>query len=146
LVKEIVVGILAAVGTALTFWFSGVLTKIPASLSIPSGAVVAFNAEACPENGWREYKLAHGRFIRGIDKSGDNIDPLGKRTAGSLQSDTFARHSHKTRLMIHDNNVDGVDSATTRSSEHHNQTKPTETAGGAETRPKNVALLYCEKV
>ena len=37
---------------------------------IPSGAVMAFNQNSCPF-GWLEYKAAYGRFIRGIDKSGE---------------------------------------------------------------------------
>lgn len=35
-----------------------------------------------------EFKPAHGRFIRGIDKSGNKIDPEGKRSPGKLQSDS----------------------------------------------------------
>jgi len=33
--------------------------------AVPQGAVVAFESKKCPAGGWVEYKLAHGRFIRG---------------------------------------------------------------------------------
>lgn len=60
--------------------FDDLNARISASSSVPVGAVMAFNLSACP-TGWSEYAPAYGRFIRGIDKSGANIDPLGQRTA-----------------------------------------------------------------
>lgn len=114
--------------------------------AVPPGAVLSFNLEECPGPDWKEFKLGYGRFVRGIDRSGDNIDPSGPRTPGSLQSDEMKSHTHTTTIMVADPNVDGVDSTTRRSGDHHNQKRPTEHAGGIESRPKNVALLYCERV
>jgi len=56
---------------------------------IPNGAVIAFDLKECPSIGWEEYKLAHGRFVRGIDNSGRRIDPDGTRAPGSHQEDSF---------------------------------------------------------
>lgn len=55
---------------------------------MPAGAVIAFNLSACPA-GWSEYKPAYGRFIRGIDKSGNKIDPDGQRKEESYQEDAI---------------------------------------------------------
>ena len=109
------------------------------------GAVVAFNLTACPA-GWQPYLPAQGRFIRGINPGGDrSVDPDGVRAPGHVQHDELKAHTHSYVEMIGDNNVDGVDSTTTRSGDHHNEQRATGYTGGAETRPKNVALLYCEK-
>ena len=108
------------------------------------GAVVAFNASMCPA-GWEPYAPAQGRFIRGINQNGDrSIDPDGVRAPGSVQADELKSHTHTHIQMVYDNNVDGVDSTVTHSGEHHNEQRDTGATGGGETRPKNVALLYCE--
>lgn len=83
-----------------------------------------------------------GEFVRGWD-NGKGVDT--GRTFGSKQSDEFKSHSHTTTIMIGDNNVDGVDSTTVRSGDHHNETRQTAATGGTETRPRNVALLPCIK-
>jgi len=115
-----------------------------AQITIPSGAVIPFDLDACPA-GWTEYAPAYGRFVRGVDKSGESRDPAGERAIGSVQADELRTHTHTYTYMQGDNNVDGVDSATTHSGEHHNEQGQTGAAGGAETRPKNVALLFCRK-
>ena len=79
-----------------------------------------------------------GEFVRGFD-DGRGIDT--SRVFGSTQADDLKSHVHTTVQMIGDNNVDGVDSTTTRSGDHHNQTRNTGAAGGTETRPRNVALM-----
>jgi microcystin-dependent protein len=79
-----------------------------------------------------------GEFVRGFD-DGRGIDT--SRVFGSTQTDDLKSHVHTTVQMIGDNNVDGVDSTTTRSGDHHNQTRNTGAAGGTETRPRNVALM-----
>lgn len=143
--KEIVTAVIASLTTALILWAVGLVGQLPANINVPKGAVVAFDLERCPDTGWDEYKLAHGRFIRGIDRSGNAIDPDGERKAGSLQEDAFESHSHTTVQLIGDNNIDGVDSTARNSGEHHNQSRHTGKTGTTETRPKNVALLYCIK-
>ena len=143
--REVLVAVTASMATAGMLWLIGALGQLPAAISAPSGAVVAFDLDECPTSGWDEYRQAYGRFVRGIDRSGDGIDPTGERNPGSLQADEIRSHSHPTTIMIADDSVDGVDSTRTRSGDHHNEERATDDTGGAESRPKNVALLYCEK-
>lgn len=94
-----------------------------------------------------------GRFLRGVD-AGSGRDPnsndrqeanaggLKGDRVGSVQDDQFALHTHVTVQMIGDNNVDGVDSTTIRSGDHHNETVRTGPAGGSETRPKNANVHW----
>lgn len=109
--------------------------------SVPKGAVMAFNLSACP-SGWSAFTAAQGRFLRGVDPSG-TIDPGGVRAVGSLQADEFKTHTHAdnsfgnvspNQWWINSGGAYGGNYATT-----------TGASGGAETRPKNVAVLYCEK-
>jgi microcystin-dependent protein len=83
-----------------------------------------------------------GLFVRGWDHN-KGID--AGRVFGKTQEDMLASHTHTTIQMIGDNSVDGVDSTTTASGDHHNQTRNTGATGGTETRPKNIALIYCIK-
>jgi hypothetical protein len=111
-----------------------------------SGAVVAFNATSCPI-GWTTYGPAEGRFIRGITTAGDKtLDPEGLRAPGSKQADDFKSHTHglsgaKVILESPGGNSAGQGSEGVRIQVQ----PPTDPAGGDETRPKNVALLYCLK-
>ena len=93
---------------------------------------------------WISLPDLRGVFIRGWNNSSSGYD--ASRAFGSFQSDAFKTHSHLTTVMIGDNNVDGVDSTTTRSGDHHNEQRQTGTAGDAnETRPVNLAFLACIK-
>lgn len=114
---------------------------------IPKGAVVPFEASDCPI-GWTDYLPAQGRFIRGIDKIGA-VDPDGRRQPGTLQKDQFAEHRHERPAAVYDAgggpNASWVASARNLGYGHINP-PPTGSAGsGTETRPNNVALLYCQK-
>lgn len=125
---------------------------------MPAGAVVAFNREECPA-GWSEYGPARGRFIRGIDPTGERY-PDGVRELGSYQADAFQAHRH----AIDPGGIPGIYDSTQGSGpdaraaapsyedrNSHLVLEPTDSPDGGrvrtgrETRPDNVALLYCER-
>lgn len=131
-------------------------TSVDALANSFTGAVVPFHAETCPD-GWTEYDLAYGRFVRGIDRSGERIDPEESRVVGSLQEDTLQQHQHYYATSYYGNasmhatnrkwlsggdqnlqnrtNEDGIQGV---SPEHGARVS-------SESRPKNVALLYCRR-
>jgi len=108
-----------------------------------SGEIAAFDLTACP-SGWTEYTQARGRFLRGID-NGAGDDPDGTRAPGSLQDDAFESHIHsiQTYPVSGTSNTDRV--AVGRNGAGYQGLRPSEAAGGVETRPKNVAVLFCRK-
>jgi hypothetical protein len=67
------------------------------------------------------------------------------RSLGSWQVDMFKSHNHQIWWMVHDNNIDGADSTTRYSFENHYQWVTSTSVWWNETRPRNVALLYCQK-
>ena len=106
----------------------------------PSAAVVAFERTSCPE-GWEAYAKAFGRFVRGVDPTG-GIDPDGQRSPGSHQDDMFESHSH----VYHGGGSPPVYTGGVQwGGTNVNSSPNTKQTGGNETRPKNVALLYCIK-
>lgn len=112
-----------------------------------SNGVVAFSATACPD-GWSAYTPAFGRFIRGIDQSNSAIDPSGLRTLGSIQNDSVGKHAHPITLPGRAGNKAFVNKPPGWGYDDWQgaaSTAQTETSGDDETRPKNVALLYCKK-
>jgi hypothetical protein len=116
-------------------------------VTMPRSAVLAFNRKSCPP-GWEEYTKAYGRFVRGIDKSGSGIDPDGAREPGNTQDESFMAHSHSRPRGVYD--AGGGSDAAWVAHDHyfgygHKNPPGTGKAGGSETRPDNVALLYCEK-
>lgn len=94
-----------------------------------------------------------GRFLRGVDH-GRGLDPdahgrqpmgvggLAGDNVGSVQDDQLRQHVHGTIQMVGDNNIDGVDSVTTHSGEHHNEHLTTDPFGGNETRPVNAYVNW----
>ena len=145
-----------------TIWFAELiegraqrrLTALEQIIStlVPRDAVVAFELRECPA-GWEEYERAYGRFIRGIDRSpiNERIDPDGERIAGTLQDDNVGEHVHiyqgggAGRAPTADN--DCCDIRETWSGGDWRQQNRRETIQNptGETRPNNVALLYCIK-
>jgi len=121
--------------------------SLAASHPIPPGAVIAFNSHQCPP-GWEEYSPAYGRFIRGIDRGETKVDPVGERGPGSHQEDQFASHSHARPKGVYDAGGGPASSWVAHGRYFgygHSNPPATGEAGGNETRPENVALLYCEK-
>lgn len=160
--KWTLAGAIALILFAATGWWLYLKPKIDnyivsASDSIPSGAVVAFESsesETCPGRDWKLFEPAKGRFIIGAghgDRS--KLTPRQLGDTGGEESVTLTipqipAHSHSTVQMIGDNNIDGVDSTTVRSGDHHNETRETDTTG--ENQPHNnippfLALYYCKK-
>lgn len=113
-----------------------------ARLIVPKGAVVAFNLDECP-SGWTEFKPAYGRFVRGIDRSGGNLDPDGERPPGEIQGHAFASHTHRYNGRAA-NKAPGSGGGQALGWLNQNG-GATHSTGGNETRPVNVALLYCER-
>jgi hypothetical protein len=132
--------------------------------AIPSGLIAAFASASCPA-GWSEYTAARGRFLRGIDSSGSTtVDPSGTRVAGATQEDEFKSHSHNLSglgfspagyptggtgvIALTYGNAIAAPNITNLAG---NKTSINDGAGaiwpsgGAETRPKNVAVLFCQK-
>ncbi|MEO0343659.1 MAG: hypothetical protein AAF198_09495 [Pseudomonadota bacterium] len=112
-----------------------------------SDTVVAFASNTCPI-GWREYPQAYGRVVRGIDRSGANIDSEGERQPGSTQEDALQAHSHSARY--HNSNTTGSRPHPNMEFPQDQGNKAIKTGGplearvnSLETRVKNVALLYC---
>ena len=121
------------------------------TIAAPEGAIMAFFLNTCPA-GWIPADGTGGApdlrgvFVRGRNTfdggvTAHNRDPNHFRTLGDYQADAFASHSHRIRLYggggpgshnavyVGGHNVWGSDTA--------------EATGGAETRPRNVALIYC---
>ncbi|MEF2175320.1 MAG: hypothetical protein V3575_02510 [Candidatus Absconditabacteria bacterium] len=117
----------------------------------PSGAIVAFNLTTCPAgrkeaNGIDSALDLRGVFLRGLD-NGKGID--NGRELGTYQEDEFKSHNHE----IGDANTaaQGEMYGYTRAPRIDYGLMPQESPktmtfkGGSETRPKNVAVLYCIK-
>jgi hypothetical protein len=147
--KEVITAVIASLATALILWLVGFFkTSIPDLVSIPSGAVVAFDSKECPSNGWREFKAGYGRFIRGIDKGSNPIDPDGLRTPGALQSDSFQKHDHTGDYQYFKPAGRGTGDPENLMISTGQGTRKFSVFpdGDVETRPKNVALLFCQKL
>jgi hypothetical protein len=126
---------------------------------VPAGAVMAFYRNT-PPTGWLECNGQsatsypnlvalgitnvpdlRGEFVRGWD-NGRGIDP--GRSLASTQLDEFKAHTHLSNavgLVSPTINWSGTGGAAYRNS---NDTQ-TGSAGSTETRPRNVALMYCIK-
>lgn len=105
-----------------------------------------------------------GEFIRGFD-NGKGTD--SGRTIGSSQSDAYGSHSHtgstnstgahthtvtggagsSTRTVSTASASSGIvfGTATTSSSGEHSHTVTIYASGSTETRPRNIAMMYCIK-
>ena len=112
--------------------------------TVPQWAVMAFNLASCP-TGWSEYTPAYGRFIRWIDKSGTSIDPDGQRALGNTQTDELKSHTHNITANATNGNAGTTAIYSSVASSSYTNTVNIQSTGWLETRPKNVALLYCSK-
>jgi hypothetical protein len=124
---------------------------------IPSGFIGAFDLASCPD-GWSEYALARGRFLRGIDSTG-TIDPSGTRIPGNTQEDAIRNITGSFTTYYNSNNVNASDlfhgvasngKGTLGSGSGYYVNQMTFDASSVvptapENRPKNVAVLFCKK-
>ena len=104
-----------------------------------------------------------GEFVRGWD-DGRGVDP--GRSIGSVQLDAFKSHNHSGSTNEGGEHTHGykvpkwtdptgpidagsqfsmTGNATTTEDGAHSHTFTTDSAGGSETRPRNVALMFCIK-
>jgi hypothetical protein len=116
-------------------------------ISSPQKVILAVASNTCPD-GWIDYAPAYGRFVRGIDKTNARVDIDGKRDFGTHQGDMVKKHTHKAtyrRGKDNDSNGGGHNHEVTDGT--RDETITTDSCGncGNENRPKNVALLYCQK-
>jgi len=86
---------------------------------------------------------SRGEFLRGWDH-GRGID--AGRLVGSYQSDQFKSHSHDYDTMQGGGTPNSVSDTIAAQSDVTSQTgRITGVAGGAETRPRNLAVMWCIK-
>ena len=114
---------------------------------VPASAVVSFDLKRCPR-GWEEYRPAYGVFIRGIDRGAQTRDPEGERVPGAYQEDTLGRHRHeyegkRARRGVTVDRGEDIEEIWQGGDRRQTDERNTRRFGEAETRPKNVALLYC---
>jgi hypothetical protein len=108
------------------------------------GEVAAFAATSCPPP-WQPYTPAVGRFVRGFDPKGINDLDGPNRTIESTQLDSVGPHAHTmgNNGMDSQTNVTGDMRYPNFGALGGGGKKQTDNNSGVETRPKNVALLYC---
>jgi len=119
----------------------------PMGVGIPAGSIVAFASTTCP-TGWSEYTTARGRFLRGID-NGAGVDPSGTRTPGGTQEDVYKAHTHSVAGTTYGTatgtaNQSVIGGGTGSSGAFTTTLSAQADSGGNETRPKNVAVTFCQ--
>lgn len=132
-------------GPALPVAFGRVVSSYAVT---PPNSVLAFDSSTCPA-GWEPYEQAYGRFIRGIDLGKTKTDPDGQRQPGSPQEDELKSHTHtitKQRPLVHRNHGGSRGEDLNPGGWANHTQLEVDAAGGPETRPKNVALLFCKRV
>jgi len=136
-----------------TLEVNGTISATTYANAIPSGLIAAFASASCP-SGWSEYTAARGRFLRGID-NGAGLDPAGTRAPGATQADAFQGHNHNMPQSANGGltasstgggylawyTYSGTTSTGSPTSDGSNGTP----CIAAETRPVNVAVLFCSK-
>ncbi len=107
----------------------------------------------CTQGDWcLQLPDARGVFIRGVNgsRSPSEGDPDSTRQVGSAQEDALRRHNHTDGQQLYLAKVDGHHTAhETDNSDGELNIKYGEriaSAGGSETRPRNIALYVYVKV
>jgi microcystin-dependent protein len=86
-----------------------------------------------------------GYFVRG---SGTNSDGAASGTFGGKQADSFADHNHTINSGQQNGSSNGCGANNTyqKANDYACGLGATGSSGGTETRPKNIAMLYCIKI
>ena len=130
----------------------------PMGVGVPAGTISAFASTTCPI-GWSEYTAARGRFLRGIDNGAGN-DPSGTRVPAAVQGDALQNMIGSFKVA---GDSGGLDTASGVFRIINNPARFPATSTGSsagvgyaqfdaslvartatETRPKNVAVTYCQ--
>lgn len=124
--------------------------------SVPVGAIMSFYLSFCP-SGWIAADGTNGtpdlrgQFVRGLNdfgtgvRSDGNQDPDGLgRVLGDWQVDAFKSHTHGMSLNTQ-TGAYGTYFRTVHAVPNVDVRTTTDGNNGLETRPKNVALIYCMK-
>ena len=152
--KEIASGVIGALVTAFILWAVGVIKSV--EVGVPEDVVLAFKSESCPKD-WKPWDKTGGRFLRGIDYLGEGVDPEAKRSPGSHQNESVSTHDHYFPNVYQ--GADGSRLGTDYGAMPHHPTtggqpkrqtaqrdwKIENESLGVETRPDNVAVLFCVK-
>ena len=140
---------IAAVPSGAVFWFAA--STAPTGYLEASGAAVSRTTYAAlfavigttfgVGDGSTTFNLPdlRGEFVRGWDNS-RGVD--SGRAFGSAQADEFKAHTH-TQIYYRGGQTDSAGGSTDADTL---RTTDTGSAGGDETRPRNIALLPCIKV
>ncbi|HDL02384.1 MAG TPA: hypothetical protein ENH20_00955 [Candidatus Pacearchaeota archaeon] len=112
---------------------------------LPTGSIMSFYLDTCPlgwipSDGTGGTPDLRGAFVRGMD--GDENGRDVSRTLGDFQEDDFESHRHSISQY---GNGDSNNVVRVGESNSFQGTSYTAYTGGTETRPKNVALIYCMK-
>lgn len=127
---------------------------------VPAGAVMAFY-RSTPPTGWLECNGQsaaaypnlvalgiitvpdlRGQFVRGWD-NGKGTDP--GRSLASSQGDLIINHTHPIIIYGTNNASGGNAGYSSNSYSYSANSGGVNSGGGSETRPKNIALMYCIK-
>jgi len=115
------------------------------AMNSPSKVIITVKENSCPE-GWRDYAPAYGVFVRGIDKTGNHDE--ANRPVGNFQEQSIQKHAHKVTVFGRKRSGKATYDRFDAASYDGSSVKTTSEGetGTKETRPKNIALLYCEKI
>lgn len=119
------------------------LTDIVEGVALPRGMISSFTTNFCPQ-GWVLWSEGTGRVIVGAGQgqglSNRSMMEVGGTETHQLTVSELPEHRHSTIQMIGTNEIDGVDSTTTNSGEHHNEAR--ETGATGEGAPHNNMMPY----
>lgn len=113
--------------------------KLTLQIAVPKGAVMAFNADRCPD-GWAPFGSAAGRVIVGLDNGNQRFALRSQGGRSDIPSD--GQHNHavsggRNEFGGRFGNDNTDDDWTTVANGAHNH--------GGDNMPPFIALLYCER-